>query len=395
MARVFFGALLFLLIAGNSLSAQQVLDQSNGELSDLTVFYEEKAEERNVVGSSLAILHDGNVIYRSNYGYANLEEKDPIDNQSIFHWASITKTLTGIAIMQLRDRGLLSLDDPVTKYIPELRKVRNEYGSMADVTIRHLMTHSAGFRGPTWPWGGSEEWHPHEPQHWEQLVAMFPYTEIKFKPGSQWSYSNPGVIFLGKIIELITKDDYEYYVEKNILDPLGMDNSYFDKTPYRLLEHLAQSYYLREDGTYEKARFDLNTGITVSNGGLSAPIDDMIKYLNFLLGNGDDEPYKHVLSRSSINKMFEPQIEIAPGADSRENIDARRMGLSFFINDVQEMRLISHSGGQNGFISHIYLAPAKNAAYVVAYNNWGESRTMDSEINQYIVNNILTEMSDE
>lgn len=346
--------LLFLIsvLGVNSISAQQQ-NQYGEKFSALTDFYEEQAETHQIVGSSLAIIQNGEQIYRHNYGFANLEDQTRIDNQSIFHWASITKTFTGIAIMQLRDRGELSLDDPVTTYIPELREVHNKYGSMDDITIRQLMSHTSGFRGPTWPWGGGEEWHPHEPQHWRQLEAMFPYTEIKFEPGSRWSYSNPAVIFLGRIIELITKDDYEYYVEKNILQPLQMDSSYFDKTPYHLLDNLARSYYLEDDGSYQQALFDLNTGITVSNGGLSAPIGDMLKYLNFLLGNADEQLYEYVLSRESINEMFEPQIEIALDDDSRENVTASQMGLSFFVTDRNNMRLISHSGGQNGFISHI------------------------------------------
>src|ERR1051325_452389 len=104
---------------------------------------------------------------------------------------SIAKTLTGVAIMQLRDRGHFSLDDPAVKYVPELRQVHNPYGDISQVTIRHLMTHSAGFRAGTRPWGGDQPWHPFEPTRWEQVVAMMPYTEILFPPGMKYSYSNP------------------------------------------------------------------------------------------------------------------------------------------------------------------------------------------------------------
>src|SRR6266540_4712727 len=109
---------------------------------------------------------------------------------------------------------------------------------------------------PTWPWGGDKDWHPHEPQHWSQLVAMMPYTEILFKPGSKFSYSNPGIIFLGRVIELITKDDYEVYIDKNIFKPLEMYRAYFDTTPRHLLQHLSHSYYLKE-GKLTPARFDV------------------------------------------------------------------------------------------------------------------------------------------
>lgn len=384
-----FTLVLILAFGHSQLTAQAI---SEKQLTDLDKFYKTETEKYDIAGSSLAMVQNGKTILHTIYGLTDLEEKTPVDRETIFHWASVTKTFTGIAIMQLRDRRLLSLDDPVTKYIPELRKVHNEFGSMDDITIRHLITHSSGFRNPTWPWDDADKqrWMPHEPQHWEQLAAMFPYTEINFEPGSRWSYSNPGLIFLGRIIELLTNDDYEYYVEKNILSPLGMHRSYFDKTPYHLLDNLSRSYYLQDDGSHTAARFDLNTGITASNGGLSAPLTDMMTYLNFLLGNSDESAYRHVLSRSSIGEMFEPQIAIAPDAYPYKNVTAQQMGLTFFVEDTNGSRLISHSGDQNGYISHIYLAPEKNIAYAVAYNTRGNTRELDYEIMQYITQNIFS-----
>jgi CubicO group peptidase (beta-lactamase class C family) len=126
-----------------------------------------------IIGSSFVFLKDNKVVFEEHYGSANLEKKQPVNERTIYHWASNTKPFTGIAIMQLRDRGLLKLDDPVTKYLPELREVHNAYGSMDDITIRHLMTHSAGFRNPTWPWDRGQDWEPFEPTEYSQLVAMF------------------------------------------------------------------------------------------------------------------------------------------------------------------------------------------------------------------------------
>ena len=143
------------------------------------------------------VVRDGAVVHKAFEGYQDLATKRAVDENTIYHWASITKTLTGVAIMQLRDRGLLSLDDPAVKYVPELRQVHDPFGDISDVTIRQLMTHSAGFRAGTWPWGGDRPWHPFEPTRWEQVVAMFPYTELLFKPGTKYSYSNPGSSFSG------------------------------------------------------------------------------------------------------------------------------------------------------------------------------------------------------
>ena len=153
--------------------------------------------------------------------------------------------MTGIAVMQLRDRGLLAVDDSDLKYLPELRRVHNPFGDMGEITIRHLLTHTAGFRCATWPWK-DKPWQPHEPTSWEQLVRDVPLYRDRIQTGqSRWSYSNPGIIFLGRVIELLTGDDYEVYVDKNILKPLEMHESYFDATPYHLLKNRARSYFRR------------------------------------------------------------------------------------------------------------------------------------------------------
>jgi len=328
--------------------------------------YEPELKSSGIVGSSFMFVKDNRVVAKDFYGMANLEKNQPVDEDTIYHWASITKTLTGIAIMQLRDRGLLKLDDPVVKYIPELRAVHDPYGDGSEITIRQLMSHSAGFRNPTFPWKDeTKAWQPHEPQDWEQLAAMFPYTEIKFKPGSRFSYSNLGVVFLGRIIELLTKDDYEVYIDKTIFKPLEMYRSYFDATPYHLLKYRSYSYYI-ENGKPKPGRFDVNTGITVSNGGLNAPLPDMVKYLDFLVGDARKQAvYEVVLERSSLEEMWQPIVESNENANGNAD-EGLKVGLSFFL-DAQR-GLIGHSGDQNGFIMYIDFNPKARCASILAFN---------------------------
>ena len=365
--------------------------------STFRTFYEEALRKHGIVGSGFYLLHDNTIVAREYVGKANLEKNQPVDENTIYHWASITKTFTGIAIMQLRDRGLLRLDDPIVKYLPELRAVHNRFGNMEDITIRHLMSHSAGFRDGTWPWGGDKDWHPHEPQHWSQLVAMMPYTEILFKPGSKFSYSNPGIIFLGRVIEILSKDDYEVYIDKNIFKPLEMYRSYFDATPYHLMKYRSHSYYL-QDGKLTPARFDVDTGITVSNGGLNSPLPDMAKYLNFLMGDTKKQVlYDQVLKRSSLEEMWQPQVKIEPAATDGVN-RSDSMGLTYFVEDNYGQHFIGHSGSQNGFISHFYLSPASRTAYLVAFNTHAmptekdaghNTRVLDREIKDYLFEKIF------
>jgi CubicO group peptidase (beta-lactamase class C family) len=351
-----------------------------------------------IVGSSLMIVRDGQIVARDNEGLQDREAGAPVTDDTIYHWASITKTFTGIAIMQLRDRGLLSLDDPVVKFVPELRLAHDPFGDISQVKIRHLMSHSAGFRASTWPWGGDKPWHPFEPTSWEQIVAMMPYTDVQFAPGSKYSYSNPGVIFLGRVIELLSGDDYEVYVTKNILMPLGMQRTFFDRAPYFLRPYRSHSY-VRDDAGLREAPFDFDTGITVSNGGLNAPFGDMARYLAFLSGSGDSAvaaTYNTVLKRTSLEEMWTPQIRAREG-EGVNGTDSQA-ALSFFVEQWNNVELVGHSGDQNGFISHLYLHRPSRTAWVISLNtdttaskdgSRPSSRQVDMIVRDLIVSKVL------
>jgi CubicO group peptidase (beta-lactamase class C family) len=332
------------------------------------------------VGSSFYLVRDNRVAAREFYGLADAVRGVPVDEDTIYHWASITKTFTGIAVMQLRDRGLLRLDDPVVKYLPELRAAHNPFGDMSEITIRHLMTHSGGFRNPTWTWRDSgKDWQPFEPAGWAQLVALMPYTEVLFKPGSRFSYSNPAVIYLGRIVELLSREDYEVYVDKNIFKPLGMHRSYFDVTPYHLIKHRSHSYYVR-GGARTEARFDADTGVTVSNGGLNAPLPDMIKYVNFLMGDPAKQgDYDGVLKRSTLEEMWQPRMPASGDFTQGWMREGTAVGLSFFVDDIEGRRYVGHNGDQNGFKVYLSLCPSTRTASLLAFNTETRSTVTGSD----------------
>lgn len=351
-----------LLLGGAATAAAQAPASFAPAWQPVAAEFRAALTREGVVGGSLWFLQGDQVLAREFHGEADSRTGRTVDANTIFHWASITKTLTAIGIMQLRDRGRLSLDDPIVKYVPELVAVHNPFGPMEAVTIRHLLSHSAGFRNPTWPWGGNKPWHPYEPTHWSQLVAMLPYTEILFAPGSKYSYSNPGLIFLGRVIEKLSGDDYEVYIDKNILKPLGMVASYYDLTPYHLLADRSNNYEVQEGKRAENG-LDFDTGITTSNGGLNAPLGDMAKYFAFLLGHGPGArgPVP-VLKRQSLEEMWRPVLATS-GEASGDSV-----ALSFFIQREGAHRLIGHTGSQRGFRAFFYLHQASGTAVVAATN---------------------------
>ena len=358
------GPFLLTLGLASGVSAQTDLpgDEARVAWAEVVGAWEAELEAAGIVGASLAVVLDGRIVARAHSGMADLERDRVVDDRTLYHWASITKTLTGVAILQLRDRGLLDLDDPVVRWVPELREVHNPYGPMEEVTLRHLLSHSAGFRSSTWPWDGGEPWQPWEPTTWDQLAAMMPWTEIEFEPGSRFQYSNPGIVLLGRVLEAVSGDVYEAYIEKNIFRPLGMETAYFDVPPWHLARHRSENYRVEEG--HPIANGDFNTGITVSNGGLNGTVEDLARWLAFLTGRVEDATARDVLSRASLQEMWREVVPIQEMELGHEG-----MGLTFFL--YPDRRLVGHTGSQRSFFSFILFDPDSGAGVVAAFNTAG------------------------
>jgi CubicO group peptidase (beta-lactamase class C family) len=343
-----------------------------------TQMFDAAVDADHIVGAGVILVRDGRIVAHHEHGLADRDGGVRITPESIYHYGSITKTLTAIAIMQLRDRGRLTLDDPITKYVPELRQVHNPFSSMDAITLRMLMSHSAGFQDPTWPYKQGKPWEPFEPTTWNQLVAMMPYQEIAFTPGSRYSYSNPGFIYLARVIEQLTGDPWESYVQKNIFSPLGMTHSYFRTTPYYRAGDRSHNYsrvqgpsgteVVRDNGA------DFDPGITIPNGGWNAPLGDLALYLAFLTDatHGDAvkaKLYDTVLAHSTLTEMWRPLYQIKQDGSS---VDADSVGLSFFSVHRGDATFVGHTGSQAGFRAFLYFNPKTGAGVIAAINTDSE-----------------------
>jgi CubicO group peptidase (beta-lactamase class C family) len=374
--------ILITLLAGScNLMAQQV---APGGWTDFAKMFDAAMERGRVAGAGILVLRDGNLVSRHEYGFADQANSKRVTDRTIFHYGSITKTLTAVAIMQLRDRGRLSLDDHVTRYIPELRMVHDAYGAIDKITIRMLLSHSAGFQNPTWPYKEGKPWEPFEPTTWNQLVAMMPYQELLFEPGSRYGYSNPAFIYLARIIEQLTGDSWEIYVHKNIFAPLGMTHSYFGVTPYYLESDRSHNYTLMKDAsgkeTVQDNGAEFDPGITIPNGGWNAPLGDLAIWLLFLTnaahGNADTQRrYDTVLKHATLEEMWRPLYPTTAQKDpvTGETVDrSESIGLSFFVVRRGGMTFIGHTGSQAGFLAFMYFNPANGKAVVTALNTDSE-----------------------
>jgi CubicO group peptidase (beta-lactamase class C family) len=305
----------FAVLAAASLAlAAPVRGQTSKRWTDFTHAFQAYVDSDHVVGASVVYVRDGRVAMRYDAGMQDRAGGVHVDSQTIYHWGSITKSLTAIAIMQLRDRGKLSLDDKLVRWVPELHAIHDPYGMIDSITLRMVLSHTAGFQNPTWPYTNGRPWEPFEPTTWNQLVAMMPYQQLEFRPGSRYGYSNPGFIYLARVIEQVSGDLWEDYVTKNIFAPLELRWSYFRSTPYYLATHRSHNYYVRRDSAQHDQIVDngadFDPGITSPNGAWNAPVSDLVKYVAFLtnamIPGVTRERYDIVLPRTSLAEMWQP-----------------------------------------------------------------------------------------
>ena len=347
--------------------------QEPARWAEFTRVFQAYADSDQVVGASVVLMENGRVTGRYSTGFADRDKRQPVDSQTIFHWGSITKSLTAIGIMQLRDRGKLSLDDRIVRWVPELRTMHDPFGMMDSITIRMLLSHTAGFQNGTWPYGNGQPWEPFEPTTWNQLVALMPYQRLLFRPGSRYGYSNPAFIYLARVIEQITGDPWDAYVQKNIFAPLELRRSYFRSTPYFLAAYRSHNYNVRRDSAGQSRVVDngadFDPGITSPNGAWNAPLDDLVQYTAFLTNamtpGMSRERYDIVLPRKSLEEMWQPGKPMAQGYESNPQ---QWMGLSFFIRDRDGQRIFGHTGSQAGFRAFFYFDPSNGKAIIAAFN---------------------------
>ena len=266
MRRLDFPLLLFAVM---NTVAPCVSQQTITNANEIRSFYEAGLRKNGIIGSSLVLIRNGQVVLRDNYGLQNRSPDQPVADTTTYHWASVTKTFTGIAIMQLRDRGLLSLDDPLIKYIPELAAAHDPYGPISQghhpprhVTLRRLP------RSPHGP-GATQEWQPFEPTQWSQTRCHAALHRRGFSSPALASATPTSVSsFSAKSSSASPAIPYQLYMEKNILRPLGMDAHHTSTAAPISCCPTALTAGTSSAASSPKIHFDFNTGITRSNGGL-------------------------------------------------------------------------------------------------------------------------------
>ena len=254
--------------------------------------------EQAVPGIALGIVRDQNLAWQGGFGFADLAAARAMDADTICGVASITKTFTATAIVQLRDEGKLRLDDPIVRHIPEFKAVPSRFGANEEVTLRRLLTHRAGLVGES-PDG---HWSNLEFPSMQETLAMLARCEIVIEPDSAFKYCNLAFALLGEVVERVAGRPYRDYVRENILAPLGMTSSGFELEAHR--ERVATGYMPERYQDVPAAAPDPPTRGYEAAAGLRTCVGDLAKWVSLQFRTkADQRGGAQVLKGKSISAM--------------------------------------------------------------------------------------------
>jgi CubicO group peptidase (beta-lactamase class C family) len=298
-----------------------------------------------LAGASVAVVRGGQTLLMKEYGFADLELGVPMPPKASFEIGSVTKQFTAAAILLLAEQRKLSLDDDVTKHLPDYPVQGNR------ITIRQLLNHTSGIKGYTELVEFREFQRMHRPR--QELVALFSARPFEFAPGSEQTYNNSAFFLLGLIVEKISGTTYESFVKANLFDKVGMPDSYYcsEKTIHKNHAH----GYDTEGGQLVLKGY-LDHLWPYSAGSLCSNATDLVAWTRALHGG-------QVLKPESYREMTSP---------GTLNDGTRiRYGLGIGVADIGGRRAIAHGGGINGFLSEVEYYPDDDLIVVVLLNTAG------------------------
>ncbi len=321
-------------------------------------------------GIAVGIVQHGRLVYARGFGQRVWRDaRMPVTSETLFHMASVTKPFVATAVMQLWEQGKVDLDAPISRYVPYFRI---DDPRAAKITVRQMLTHSSGM-----PDVEDYEWNRPQTDDGalERYVRSLATMKLKllFEPGTRFAYSNMAYEVLGDLIAKVSGVTFEEYVAAHILNQLGMTSStlLLSKANPSLL---AQGYTHPRGGDAATIKpvtaYPFNRAHSPSSD-LMSNVIEMSRWAMANLNRGELDG-KRILKTSTYDLMWKPALEIEFCRDAAHQ-DCRKpggsVGISWFIGDHRGHTSISHSGGDDGFVSYLLLVPDTEMALVLMCNS--------------------------
>lgn len=311
--------------------------------------------EYHIPGLALGVVKDGQLVYARGFGIAELGSDRPVTPQSVFLLSSIAKTVTSTAVMQLVEQGKISLDAPVTDYLPYFQLADERYQA---ITIRHLLSHTAGL--PEYDYADMAK-PENDDGALERYVRSLRDLELLSLPGEQWGYSGIGFDILGDVIAKVSGQSFEDYTVEHIFEPLGMKHSTF------LLEAvdpalLVSPHVPDGNGNVVVGSFFPYNRSHAPDTTLFSNVEDMARYALAHLNQGELNGVR-ILANATYDETWKQQAEtyfVEP--------EAGEHGLGWVMGPYQGHRLISYLGLDEGFNTYLALFPEEGIGYVLLVN---------------------------
>ncbi len=325
---------------------------------------------RKIPGIVYGVVLAGELIHVRGIGTLRIGEDVTPDADSVFRIASMTKSFTAATILLLRDDGRLGLDDSVARHVPELVDLRGPTADLPALTLRHLLTMSAGFPTDD-PWGDRQQ--GLDLERFAELLRSGP--TFAWTPGTRFDYSNLGYGILGRVISNVAGREYRDVVEERLLGPLGMAATTFQLEAVPA-DRLAQGYLWRDEA-YVTEPFD-PYGALASMGGIYTSVRDLARWIGGFTDAfppRDDPEGGHPLCRASRREMQQGHRSIPPSIaggtpDGMIEFESSGYGYGLFVyEDLRYGRIVGHSGGYPGFGSNMRWQPASGLGVVVLMNH--------------------------
>lgn len=330
--------------------------------------------EQHIPGAAWGVVIDGELAHLGVTGLRDVARQQPVNGDSVFRIASMTKSFTAMAILQLRDAGRLSLDDPAEKYLPELQGLRYPTTDSPRITIRHLLSHAEGFPEDN-PWG-DRQLGISEPEFTAMLRGGIPFSN---PPGVAYEYSNYGFAILGRVVSRVAGMPYREYVAANVLKPLGMTATTLE--PREVPDTRLALGYRWEDEQWKEEE-QLPDGAFGAMGGMLTSMQDLARYVGAYLDAWPprDGPERAPLSRASLREMQQvwrarPTV-VTRDASGAPVLNAGGYGYGLGITQTCTYgHSVAHSGGLPGFGSVMRWLPEYGVGVMAfgnrTYSGWG------------------------
>lgn len=342
----------------------------------ITAAMQAMVDQQEVAGAVTLVTTRDQVVHLGAVGKADLASGRPMTSDAVCWIASMTKPITGVAILMLQDEGKLSVDDPVGKYIPELAKAATADGTVHTVTLKHLLTHSSGLAEST-----KEE--RDAAKSLADLIPGFSSRPLQFAPGSRWAYCQSGINTLGRIVEVVSGKSFPSFLQERLFSPLGMNDTTFYPDP-TLVARLASSYK-REGAALVPAKLPwdydpINLGhYPAPNGGLFSTASDYARFCQMLLNDGT------VNGRTYLSKAAVTQLRTVASGDLKTGFtDGNGWGLGVCVVRQPQGVSATLSPGSYGhggaYGTQAWIDPVKGVAYVLMVQRANFPNSDNSEV---------------